>query len=337
MQPRILEHDAIKLLSKKSVRKFFGVGDVPRTTSPFRYPGGKDKLSTFLAIFLVYNKLTNVRFIEPFCGGAGASLSLLLGGYVKEIHINDKNYALFCFWDQLLTNTEELLKKIFDINPTIDAWHTQKEIYKSSIEGMRTYSPLEYGLSVFFLNRTNRSGILGAGPIGGLKQTGNYKIDCRFNKKTIINKLEKIVEHKNNIHVYNEDCNIFLDRFKNDSLFDDFIYLDPPYVKEGKNIYSKNFSFENEDHKRLKNYIVEHNKNWLISYDDHPLVHDLYSRHNTRAVELSYVMNQAKIGKELMVADSRLRMPESLFTSLESLIEVDTDKKYKRKENKKTA
>ncbi|HHM1579132.1 TPA: DNA adenine methylase, partial [Klebsiella pneumoniae] len=99
MDKRILEHEAIKQLSKKSVRKLFGVHDIPRASSPFRYPGGKDKLTSFLAIFLTHNKLSGARFIEPFCGGAGASLSLLFGGYVSEVHLNDKNYALYCFWE----------------------------------------------------------------------------------------------------------------------------------------------------------------------------------------------------------------------------------------------
>lgn len=315
MENRILEHEAIKLLSKKSVRKLFGVHDIPRASSPFRYPGGKDKLASFLAIFLTHNKLKSAKFIEPFCGGAGASLSLLLGGYVREIHINDKNFALYCFWQQLLNNTDNLLDLVYSTRPTIEEWHKQREIYTSSINSTDEYTKLEYGYSAFFLNRTNRSGVLGAGPIGGQDQTGKYKIDCRYTVATLIKKLERIAKLKDSIFVYNEDCISFLDKFQHpDEYNDSFIYLDPPYVKEGRNIYSKNFCFDNSQHEALKDYIVSHNNRWLISYDDHPLIHELYSKHGARAVEFSYVMNQAKVGKELMIADSRLRMPESLFT-----------------------
>jgi DNA adenine methylase len=293
----------------------FGVHDIPRATSPFRYPGGKDKLTSFLAIFLMHNKLKGARFIEPFCGGAGASLSLLLGGYVKEIHLNDKNYALFCFWEQLLNNTDNLLDMVFQNVPNINDWHRQKEIYQTSIVDPNRYSKLEFGFSVFYLNRANRSGVLSAGPIGGLDQSGKYKIDCRYTVNTLIKKLEKIASMRDSIYVYNEHCIDFLKKFDNKNNFDsDFVYLDPPYVKEGRNIYSKNFCFDDAQHRELKDYIAGYSNRWLISYDDHPLVHDLYSKHGTRAVEISYVMNQAKIGKELMIADSRLRMPESLFS-----------------------
>lgn len=316
MEQRVLEHEAIKQLSKKSVRKLFGVHDIPRASSPFRYPGGKDKLASFLAIFLTHNKLNGARFIEPFCGGAGASLSLLLGGYVKEIHLNDKNFALYCFWEQLLNNTDNLLDMVYQNVPSIVDWHKQKEIYQSSIVDRCKYSKLEYGFSAFYLNRANRSGVLSAGPIGGLDQSGKYKIDCRYTVPTLIKKIEKIAGMRDSIFVYNEHCIDFLKRFDGKDGFDnDFVYLDPPYVKEGRNIYSRNFCFDDAQHRELKEYIAGYSKRWLISYDDHPLVHDLYSKHGTRAVEISYVMNQAKVGKELMIADSRLRMPESLFTA----------------------
>lgn len=317
IEKRILEQDALKTLSKKSVREAFGISTIPRACSPFRYPGGKDKLASFLAIFLSVNNIKNGRFIEPFCGGAGASLSLLLGGYVREIHLNDKNFALYCFWKSLKYDTDNLLDMVFDITPTIDEWHKQKAIYLDSLNDSknRRYSELEYGYSVFFLNRSNRSGVLQAGPIGGLNQTGNYKIDCRYTTDTLIKKIERIAESKNNIHVYNEDCIEFLNRFNYDEDYEsDFIYLDPPYVKEGKNIYSKNFCFDDEMHKQLKEFIIAHTKRWLISYDDHPLVHDLYSSQGTRTIEFSYVMNRARVGRELMIADSRLRMPEALFS-----------------------
>jgi len=157
--------------------------------------------------------------------------------------------------------------------------------------------------------------VLSAGPIGGLDQSGKYKIDCRYTVNTLIKKIEKIASMRDSIFVYNEHCIDFLKRFDDKENYDnDFVYLDPPYVKEGKNIYSKNFCFDEDQHKELKNYIAGYANRWLISYDDHPLVHELYSKHGTRAVEISYVMNQAKVGKELMIADSRLRMPESLFT-----------------------
>lgn len=159
--------------------------------SPLRYPGGKYKLYEYVETLVKENNCTT--YIEPFCGGAAVALELLLKDVVKKIIINDVDYTIFCFWDSILNHTEEFVFLIRNTDVTIDEWNIQKNIRNN----LENYNSLEIGFSTFFLNRTNRSGIIDkAGPIGGKDQNGNYKIDCRFNKEKLISQIEKIASYK---------------------------------------------------------------------------------------------------------------------------------------------
>ena len=65
-------------------------------------------------------------------------------------------------------------------------WEKQKRIYEN------TRSEFLLGFATFFLNRTNYSGVITGGPIGGFEQKGQWKIDARFNKKSLIDRIERI-------------------------------------------------------------------------------------------------------------------------------------------------
>lgn len=51
--------------------------------SPFRYPGGKSKIAPLIRLIIENDKKQNITYIEPFAGGAGVALDLLLNGTVK--------------------------------------------------------------------------------------------------------------------------------------------------------------------------------------------------------------------------------------------------------------
>ncbi len=63
---------------------------------------------------------------------------------------------------------------------------------------------------LFFLNRTNISGVIKGGIIGGYKQLGKYKIDARFNKSDLIDRIHKIASFKHRIVVSNLDGLAFI-------------------------------------------------------------------------------------------------------------------------------
>ena len=115
--------------------------------------------------------------MEPYSGGASVALFLLLEGFVNKITINDKDRAIYAFWYCVLNKTKDLCDKIERTEITIAEWRKQKEIQTKKEKA----DLLELGFSTFFLNRTNRSGIINGGMIGGVEQNGDYLIDCRFN------------------------------------------------------------------------------------------------------------------------------------------------------------
>lgn len=296
----LYEKDSIESLKKKRISANAGIPQITSALSPFRYPGGKGKLSRFLAYFLVSNNLVGTRLIEPFCGGAGGTLPLLEADLIDRLILNDLNPAVFSFWDSVKNAPDELIKMVLSENVDINAWHHWRNIYNDD-----TADKIQRGFSAFFLNRTNRSGILHAGPIGGKDQSGAYKIDCRFNRLNLAKRIEKIAIISDRIDVHSIDAAKLISDIAKPF---DFIYADPPYVKEGKNIY-QNFSFDDKKHFNFSVVIKRSPAKWLISYDDHPLVHSLYAKAGINVIEFSYVMNQARVGRELLIASSRLSLP----------------------------
>jgi DNA adenine methylase len=251
--------------------KKLSILDVPKNpypfASPLSYPGGKSVLSGLFADIIKSNK--NIKtFVEPYAGGVGVGLSLLLNGVVENLVINDADIRVYCFWKALTEHTDELIKEIKTTEVTIEEWRAQKEIYASNF-----YSVFITGFAFLFLNRTNYSGILTGSPRGGYEQNGKYKIDARFNKAAVIDRIKKIAEFKDHITVTCKDgLNTFAD-FKDDEAA--FIYLDPPYVKHANRLYREYFYEWN--HKNLARTLnVNKSANWILSYDDDPLIRNLY-------------------------------------------------------------
>lgn len=272
--------------------------------TPLRYPGGKGVLYKFFSIFLRYNNLVDGFYIEPFCGGAGLAIELLLREYVQHVYINDADTHIFAFWHSLLNESEALIRLIEDVEVSIKEWRFQKEIY----ENPDRHTSLEIGFATFFLNRCNRSGILGARPIGGLNQTGQWKIDARFNKKNLIHRIETIMFYADRIHVYGNDAQYFLkDILKNLPQENTFIYLDPPYYLMGGELYLNNYN--HSDHQSLSYFLKDLPFNWVLSYDNVPQIVDMYRDKRSLNVNLHYRANGLKQGKELMFFSDDLNIP----------------------------
>lgn len=172
--------------------------------SPLRYPGGKSALYPIISSIIQSIDTKRCIYVEPFAGGANIAWTLLINGVVDYIIINDADKAVYSFWRAITESTHWFIEKIKSVPITVDEWHKQRAI----LQGAKKYSK-ELGFAMFFLNRTNRSGILNAGPIGGYDQLGTYKIDCRFNKEVLIERISKIAEHKNNVKIYNQDITVF--------------------------------------------------------------------------------------------------------------------------------
>jgi DNA adenine methylase len=265
-----------------------------RYKSPLSYPGGKAVLAPTLSILIETNGYSDSCYAEPFAGGAGAALDLLFSKRVWKILLNDADYHLYAFWKSIIAETDNFCNKIKKVPLTVAQWKKQKKIF----DQMSEYSLFEVGFSTFYLNRTNRSGILDEAPIGGYAQTGDWKIDVRFNRSELISRIKRISLYKERIQVFNMEARDFLSYL--DSLSDlIFVYLDPPYYKQGPNLYLN--YYKHEDHKALSLYIQEKLKHpWILSYDNVEAIKSLYEERICFEFELSYHAGLQKKGRELM-------------------------------------
>lgn len=263
--------------------------------SPLRYPGGKSKLADFIGLTIQNLNMPNCTYIEPFVGGAGVALSLLLNGIVERVVINDLDKAIYSFWRAIKQEPFKLIEKIENTPITMDEWYKQKQIYSSST----TYS-LDLAFATLFLNRTNRSGILTAGPIGGYAQAGEWKLDVRFNKASLIKKIEMLASQKGNITIYNKDIISLINNYIPQFGTNTFIYFDPPYYNKGQKLY-KNF-LTPCDHQKIHDAIVQNvHVPWIITYDDVPEICNLYAPYMTREFDLIYSAANKGKASELMI------------------------------------
>ncbi|MBR5243265.1 MAG: DNA adenine methylase [Thermoguttaceae bacterium] len=262
--------------------------------SPIRYPGGKGKLAAKIAGIIDASTVRNGVYIEPFAGGAGAALSLLFSGKVQTIVINDVDKAVASFWKSILNETERFVQKIHATAVTIDEWRNQKAVYQNQVDRCS----FELGFAFFFLNRTNRSGILTGGPIGGFEQKGDWKLDCRFNKDRLIEQIVEIAKRKKQIRVYNQDIFDFIERYLPRYQDNGFIYFDPPYFNKAGRLYKN--SFNEEQHRKLHDAIVCLNAPWIVSYDNVPNICRIYSDVASEPLSINYCAAKKGTGSEIM-------------------------------------
>jgi DNA adenine methylase len=281
-----------------------------KSFSPLRYPGGKAKILDFMRYLVVYNfQGKKPVYVEPYAGGAGIALGLLLNDDVSEIHINDFDKAIYWFWNDIKDHPKEFIKKIRKTEVTLNEWFRQREIYNKGKEGF------DLGFATFFLNRCNHSGIISGGCIGGIAQNGRYKIDCRFNKEELIQRIERISSVKDRIKLYNEDTANLL--AQNQKKFNNcLLYLDPPYYEMGRKLYQSHYN--NSDHKKIAKIMKRLGGYWIVSYDNKPFVVDLYKDFRPHYFNLTYCANSIRDGKEVMFFSTRLKhIPDTLnFTTV---------------------
>lgn len=276
-----------------------------KTYTPLRYPGGKNKLTSYLKKLLIANNLKGCTYIEPFAGGAAVALALLIDGYASKIIINDFDRSIYAFWYSVLNHTDELCDLIENTPINIDQWYIQKNIQIHK----ETANLFELGFSTLFLNRTNRSGILKAGVIGGLKQNGNYKMDCRFKKEQLINKIKHISKYKNSIEIFNMDTIQLLDNILPRIKTKSFIFFDPPYYNKGSTLYVNYYN--HDDHLELSRKIGQIKEHcWIVTYDYVKAISDMYSEYHQTTYSLNYSAEKKYTGYEIMIYSNNLYIPE---------------------------
>jgi DNA adenine methylase len=280
---------------------------VHRHNSPLRYPGGKAILAGYLKELLEYNNLIGCTYVEPFAGGAGAAIQLLLSGHVKRLILNDADRAIWAFWNAILEYPEELIDRIEGVKVNLSTWKKQRTIYRNPDD----HSDLELAFAAFFLNRCNRSGIIGNGSvIGGMDQDGPWKIDARFNKQEQVRRIKAICAVADKISVYNLDAIDFLRSrvFPIRGRGSLFVYLDPPYFVKGSRLYMNHY--EEGDHAALARCLKRtRNLRWLVSYDNAPEIRQLYEWADKVGFRLQYSAQEAKLGSEILIFSDSVERP----------------------------
>ena len=268
--------------------------------TPLRYPGGKTSLFQFFDETIKANNWSDVKYVEPYAGGAGAALSLLLLEKVQSVVINDLDFAVYAFWKSILDDTEQIVKRVEKTPITVNEWSKQKAIYKNSKDDI-----VSLGFATLFLNRTNRSGIMNAGPIGGMRQNGNYEIDARFNRQGLIDKIQLIAFYRDRIKVTNCDGIEVIKKYRNNSHA--FFYVDPPYYAKGADLYMNAFS--PEDHQKLAKILNKSSKaKWILTYDNVPRIRELYAQRRIDSFSLNYSAHHATTATELMIFSDAIRI-----------------------------
>ena len=273
--------------------------------SPLRYPGGKGKLAKFMAAVVRANGLSDGRYIEPYAGGAGIAWQLLITGVVRRVLINDISGPLFAFWTSVLSQTDELCRRIHDVPLSVEEWDRQKQIFARNAE----VSTLELGFSCFYLNRTNRSGILNGGLIGGRSQQAKWRMDARFNRQDLVRRITKIADCSARIEVCCKDAVQFL-RERSDSFGQkDLIYLDPPYFEKGRMLYYD--AYGPDDHLAVSQLLSKLNgPKWVVSYDDVEAIRRLYEFASCLQYTIAYSARRRTRGCEVMFFRKNMAVPD---------------------------
>lgn len=277
---------------------------MPITYTPIRYPGGKSKLYPIVDAVIEASGLTGCTYAEAYCGGAGLAVKLLLRGRVSRIVLNDVDPAVYSMWDAIVNHADELCAFLADVPLSIDEWRSMKDIFESAAE-----PSLELGKAAIYLNRTNRSGILRGGPIGGMSQSGKYRLDVRFNRDGLFEKVKAIASHADDIELHNEDAVDFIDGelAAREGLFANF---DPPYVVKGPGLYENHYT--DEDHRSVAAKIASCDFPWVVTYDDSPLVRGLYEDFDQYALSVGYSAASVRVGSEILIAGPGVTVPGSL-------------------------
>lgn len=276
-----------------------------RDASPLRYPGGKWRFRPFFERLISLNFDEPPIYVEPYAGGASLALGLLFSGTVSEIFLNDLDPAIHAFWHSVLRHTRALVHLIENTRVTVAEWKNQKNIHAVG----RASGRLKLGYATFFLNRTNHSGILNGGMIGGKNQSGDWKLDARFNRPELIRRIQRAATFKDKIHLDCQDASKLLTvrHFRRNTL----VYLDPPYYRAGTHLYLN--AYRPDDHALVRDCAKGLRCPWVVSYDNVPAIRRLYRGCQSRDVQLLHTARSAKIGSEVLFFSPKMRLPAMIW------------------------
>jgi len=276
--------------------------------SPLRYPGGKNALADYFEIVLKENLLIGSHLYEPYAGGASISLAMLSREVVAKATLVEKDPLIYAFWKCVRFEPDELCERIMKLSITVATWKKFQKYLDP--QAAQIYPLIELAIAGLFFNRSNFSGIIDAGPIGGMQQASEYKIDCRFNKERIIGLIESLASLGPRLSVVFGDALQYLRRVEGRIVAEPGVaYLDPPYLLQGHRLYR--YSYERAQHQAVANLVANAKYSWIVSYDNHPYIRRLFSGQRIVPISLNYAVKESRRADELLI--SNIRMSEPIY------------------------
>ncbi len=277
-------------------------------SSPLRYPGGKQSLAPFVRTLIRGNDMYGCVYAEPYAGGAGLALRLLMDGVVSRVLLNDKCPMVCSFWRSLFWRTNELLQLVDKTPVTMETWMLTREITECPEE----FSEIEIAFALFFQNRTNFSGVIDGGVIGGKAQVGKYKLDARYPKGRLLKLMETLSMLRDNVEVSHLDAISFMQAHVLPLDRTCLTYCDPPYFEKGQALYMN--AYLPEDHVKVADFLHEHasGMRWMVSYDNAPQIIELYKEDSLYSFDLPYSAHRVRRGKELLALSSDVNLPQGV-------------------------
>jgi DNA adenine methylase len=274
--------------------------------TPLRYPGGKQKLTPFILEVLETNNLLGGHYVEPYAGGAGVAIELLINKNVECIHLNDSSYPIYAFWKSIKSEPEAFCRRISRVGLNIDEWRKQKSILQNPTE----HDEISVGFATFYLNRCNRSGVLTGGVIGGLDQQGQWKIDARFPRNELIKRVEAIGDRAKSIRLRNWDAERFIREYIPRLPDTTLVYCDPPYYERSRGLYLDKYA--QDDHQHISKVIqTALHLPWIVSYDGVEQILQYYKPRKKFLYNLQYNAAKAYKGTEVFIFSDKVKIPKT--------------------------
>jgi DNA adenine methylase len=262
--------------------------------SPLRYPGGKGRLAQFVIDLIKSNGLTECHYVEPYAGGAGIALSLLYLEYASHVHLNDLNRSVYAFWRSVLDDPDEMCRRTMATELSMDEWHRQRAVQRAE-----NPSTIDLGFSTFYLSRTNHSGVIQGGVIGGKSQVGEWRLDARFKRDDLVKRIAKVAAYSERVSLYNLDAVKLITDVLPTLPERSLVYLDPPYYHKGKKLYEHHY--KHEDHAQVAELVKALPQHWIASYDNAEPIKELYASYRQQIFGLRWTAQQSYHGEEVMI------------------------------------
>jgi DNA adenine methylase len=235
----------------------------------FPYIGGKFNLLKKLISLIPEHK----TYVEVF-GGAG---TLLLNKPKSKVEVfNDVDSDLINLFMVVREKPEEFLRKFRFLLYS-------RELNKRWSRAIDSDDLVERAARFYYVIRSSFSGSWGAG--------WSFKKNKPKRFFDSLETIDSIAKRLKSVHIENLDFRKCINIWDSPNTF---FFLDPPYY--GKYRYRKNLTIQ--DHSDLKEILGKVKGKWLLTYNDHPKVREVYDMFTIQRALLPLTASLAKSGNK---------------------------------------